>query len=51
MRRSKALFIVAWLLGGCAFTPPLPPECTGKLAPINGATVEAQQETKREARP
>ena len=43
--------IVLLLVGGCAATPPLPPECTGKLVPINDVVAGAQQETKREARP
>jgi len=51
MRPRAALLIVLLLVGGCAATPPLPPECTGKLVPINDVAVGPQQETKREARP
>ena len=51
MRPRAALLIVLLLVGGCAATPPVPPECTGKLVPINDVAAEAPRETKREARP
>ncbi len=51
MGRRKALLIIAWLIGGCAMTPPLPPECAGKLSPINSDSRAAQHEAKSEARP
>ena len=51
MRASRALLIVLLLTGACTTTPPLPPECTGELVPINGTASEAQQENKRETRP
>ena len=51
MRLGAALLIALLLVGGCAATPPLPPECTGKLVPINDVAVDAPRETKHEARP
>ena len=51
MSRSTVLLIVAWLVGGCATTPPLPPECAGVLTPINGDSRAVQKETKYEPRP
>jgi len=51
MRASRALLIVLLLTSACTTTPPLPPECTGQLVPINETTSEAQQENKRETRP
>jgi hypothetical protein len=51
MLRGTALLIIAWLVGGCATTPPLPPECTGVLTPINGDSRAAQKEIRYEPRP
>ena len=52
MSKNAVLLILAWLLlGGCATTPPLPPECTGALTPINGDSRAVQKETRYEPRP
>ena len=51
MRQSEALLIVLFLLGGCVTTPPLSPECSGTLTPINADSGDVQHEIKREARP
>jgi hypothetical protein len=51
MSRNSVLLIVVWLVGGCATTPPLPPECTGVLTPINGDSRVVQKETRYEPRP
>ena len=51
MSRNTTLLIIVWLLGGCAATPPLPPECTGALTLINGDSAAVQKETRYEPRP
>ena len=51
MSRSTVLLIIACLVGGCATTPPLPPECAGVLKPINGDSRVVQKETRYEPRP
>lgn len=43
--------IIVWLVGGCAITPPLPPECASMLTPINGDSRAAQKEIRYEPRP
>lgn len=51
MHRSRAMLIVALLLGGCAIAPPKLPTCTGQLTPINSDSRATPTEDKREARP
>lgn len=35
MRSTLGFLAALWLMAGCAFTPPKPPQCQGEFRPVN----------------